>query len=100
MVVSLEEAKLYLRIDSDEEDTLITSFILTAEEICEEILRFPLSEFEEIPKLVKQALLYCIANMYEKREGSYYYMKNEGGGMAETIKIMKIILGNLRKESW
>ena len=26
MVVSLEEAKLYLRIDSDEEDTLITSF--------------------------------------------------------------------------
>ena len=100
MVVSLKEAKLYLRIDSDEEDTLITSFILTAEEICEEILRFPLSEFEEIPKLVKQALLFCIANMYEKREGSYYYMKNEGGGMAETIGIMKIILRNLRKESW
>lgn len=100
MIISLEEAKLYLRIDGDEEDTLITSFILTAEEICEDILRRPLSEFEEMPKLVKQALLYCIANMYEKREGSYHYMKNESGGIAETINVMKLILANLRKESW
>lgn len=100
MVVSLEEAKLYLRIDSVEEDMLITSFILTGEEICEEILRFPLSEFEEVPKLVKQAVLYCIANMYEKREGSYFYSKNESASISETIEVMKIILGNLRKESW
>lgn len=53
MVVSLEEAKLYLRVDSDEEDTLITNFIHTAEEICEDILRYSLSEFEEVPKVVK-----------------------------------------------
>ena len=100
MIISLGEAKLYLRIDSGEEDTLITGFIITAEEICEDILRYPLSEFEEIPKLVKQAILYGVANMYEKREGSYYYMKNEGGGISETINVMKLILGNLRKESW
>jgi len=100
MVVSLKEAKLYLRVDSDEEDTLITSFIYTAEEICEDILRYPISEFQEIPSVVRQAILYCIANMYEKREGTFYYLKNEGGGMAETIEIMKLILSNLRKESW
>lgn len=100
MIVSLEEAKLYLRIDSDEEDTLITSFILIAEEICEDILRYPLSEFEEVPKVVGQAVLYGVANMYEKREGSYYYMKNESGSISETMKVMKLILGNLRKESW
>lgn len=100
MVVTLEEAKIYLRVDSDEEDTLITSFILTAEEICEDILRFPISEFEEVPKLVRQAILYCIANMYEKREGSFYYLKNESGSISETIDVMKLILGNLRKESW
>lgn len=100
MVVTLEEAKLYLRVDSDEEDTLITSFILTAEEICEDILRFSLSEFKEMPSLVRQAVLYCVANMYEKREGSYYYMKNESGSIAETINVMKLILENLRKESW
>ena len=100
MILELEEVKLYLRVDSDEEDTLITNFILTAEEICEDILRYPLSEFEEVPKLVRQAVLYGVANMYEKREGSYYYMINESGSISETINVMKLILGNLRKESW
>lgn len=96
MVVTLEETKQYLRIDGDEEDTLITNFIFTAEEICEDILRYPLAEFEEVPKVVRQAVLYAIANMYEKREG----MKNESGNISETIKVMKLILGNLRRESW
>jgi hypothetical protein len=27
-------------------------------------------------------------------------MKNESGNISETIEIMKLILGNLRKESW
>lgn len=96
MVVTLEETKLYLRIDSDEEDTLITNFIFTAEEICEDILRYPLTEFEEVPKVVRQAVLYAVANMYEKREGT----KNESDSILETIKVMKLILGNLRRESW
>lgn len=100
MVISLEEAKLYLRVDGDEEDTLITHLILTAEGMCEEILRYPLSEFDETPKIVKQAILYAIANMYEKREGSHYYSKNESGSIAETLNVMKLILSNLRKESW
>ena len=100
MVLELEEVKLYLRVDGDEEDTLITNFILTAEEICEDILRYPLSEFEEAPKTVIQAILYAVANMYEKREGTYYYQKNESGSISETIKVMKLILGNLRRESW
>lgn len=96
MVVSLEEAKLYLRIDGDEEDTLITNFILTAEEICEDILRYPLSEFEKVPNVIRQAVLYAVANMHEKREE----IKNQSGNISETIKVMKLILGNLRKESW
>lgn len=100
MVVALEEVKLYLRLDSDEEDTLITNFIFTAEELCQDILRYPLSEFDEIPAAVRQAVLYCVANMYEKREGSYYYLKNEGGGIEETVKVMKLMLSNLRRKEW
>lgn len=96
MVVTLEETKLYLRIDGDEENTLITNFIFTAEEICEDILRYPIAEFEEVPKVVRQAVLYAVANMYEKREGT----KEESGKISETIKVMKLILGNLRRESW
>ena len=99
-MLSLEEVKLYLRVDGDEEDILITSFIETAVEICEDILRFPISQFEEIPPVVRQAILYCVANLYEKREGTYYYLKNEGGGISETINVMKLMLGNLREESW
>jgi uncharacterized phage protein (predicted DNA packaging) len=100
MVVTLEEVKLYLRLDSDEEDTLITNFISAAQEICEDILRYPLSEFDEIPAVVRQALLYCVANMYEKREGSHYYQKNEGGGITETVQVMKLMLSNLRRKEW
>lgn len=99
-MIPLEEVKSYLRIEGDEEDTLISSFIEIAIQLCEDILRYPLSEFEEIPALVKQAMLYCITNIYEKREGSYYYMKNESGGILETIDVMKHMLSNLRKESW
>jgi uncharacterized phage protein (predicted DNA packaging) len=68
MIISLEEAKLYLRVDGNEEDTLITNFILTAEEICEGILRFTLTDFTEIPETVKQAVLFAVDNMYEQRE--------------------------------
>ncbi|WP_026478170.1 head-tail connector protein [Alkaliphilus transvaalensis] len=99
-MIPLEEVKLYLRVEGDEENALISSFIEIARNICEDILRYPLSELEEVPVLVKQAMLYCIANMYEKREGTHHYMKNESGGILETINMMKLMLNSLRKESW
>ena len=57
MVISLEEAKLYLRVDGDEENTLITNFILASEEICEDVLRVKLSDFDTIPEVIRQAIL-------------------------------------------
>ena len=99
-MLSLEEVKLYLRIDGDEENTLITSLIETSQELCEEILRFPISDFKKTPLVVKQAMLFCIANMYEKREGTYNYTRSESSGIKETITIMKLILSSYRKESW
>ena len=100
MILSLEEVKLYLKIDGDEEDALIIALMETAQEICEEIIRIPLSELEVVPKVVKQSMLYCIANMYEKREGTYNYFKNESSGIKETIDVMKLLLSPHRKESW
>jgi|SRR5699024_11185396 len=98
-MLDLEEVKLYLRIDGDEEDTLITSLIGTAEEICEQILRHPLSEFESIPLTVEQAMLFCVANIYEKREGVANYNKGSGG-IEEIIHLMKMMLSTYRKEIW
>lgn len=91
MVISLEEIKLYLRIDGDEENTLITNFIITAEEMSEGILRYTLAEFIEIPETVKQSILYAVANMYEQRETF------EAKAVIDT---MTRLLFAYRRESW
>lgn len=91
MVLSLEEVKLYLRVDGDEENTLITSFIITAEEICEGILRYQLLEFTTVPETVKQAVLYAVSNMYENREN--FETK-------EVLETMTRLLFSYRRESW
>lgn len=91
MVIQLEEVKLYLRVDGEDENTLITNFIITAEELCEGILRYPLSELTAVPETIKQAVLYAIANMYEKREN--FEVK-------EVLETMTRLLFSYRKESW
>lgn len=91
MVVSLEEVKLYLRVDGEEEDTLISTFINVSEDLVEGILRYPLSEFEVVPDIIKQAIMYSVANMYEKRED--YDAK-------EVIDIMTKLLFSYRKDEW
>jgi uncharacterized phage protein (predicted DNA packaging) len=91
MVLPLEEVKLYLRVDGDEENTLITKFIITAEELCEGILRYSLTEFITVPETIKQAVFYAIANMYEKREN--FEVK-------EVLETMTRLLFSYRRESW
>ena len=91
MVVSLEEIKLYLRVDGEEEDTLISIFINVSEDLVEGILRYSVSEFEVVPEIVKQAVMYSVANMYEKRED--YDAK-------EVIDIMTKLLFSYRKDEW
>lgn len=91
MIISLEEAKLYLRVDGNEEDTLITNFITAAEEICEGILRFSLTDFIELPETVKQAILFAVVNMYELREN--FEVK-------EVLETMTRLVFSYRKESW
>lgn len=91
MLVTLEEAKLYLKVDEDTDDALIASCIDSAKELCEDILRFPLTEFTEIPETVKQAALYAIGNLYEQRETL---------DMKAMIELMTRLLFAYRKEGW
>lgn len=95
MIVTLEEAKEYLRVDSNDEDALITEFILASENICEGVLRFSLTEFlidnGTIPEIVKQSVLYSSAQFYELRESINV------GILVETLKRF---LFAYRKESW
>jgi len=91
LVVTLEEVKLYLKVDGDEDNTLITDLINAAEELCQDILRIPLTEFTDVPETVKQALLYAIGNLYELREAV---------DMKALIEFMTRLLFAYRREGW
>lgn len=91
MVISLDEVKVYLRVDGESEDALITSFICSVEEMCEGILRYPLSELETVPETIKQAICYGVACFYEQREKV---------DAKEVLEVMKNLLFSYRKEGW
>ena len=91
MVISLVEVKEYLRVDGESEDALITTFICSAQEMCEGILRYPLSELEVVPETIKQAICYGVACFYEQREKV---------DTKEILEMMKNLLFSYRMESW
>lgn len=68
MLVTLEEIKGYLRIDSGDEDGLLLSLAATAERLCSDILRYGLEPKMEVPEPVRTAVLYGISYLYENRE--------------------------------
>ena len=91
MGVTLEKAKAWLRVGSSDEDALITGFITAAEDITGGILRFPLSEFEEVPEIVEQAICFAVSVMFEQRES------------LDIVALMTALRGMLfayRKDAW
>lgn len=67
-MVSLEEAKVYLRVDDDYEDALIQGLIDSAQALCLDVVRQEQAiGLEEVPQL-RVALLFAIAYLYEHRE--------------------------------
>ncbi len=91
----LDEVKAYLRIDGDEENNLVTSLILMATELVEDILRRKLTEFETIPETVRQAVLLTVATFYENRQGG-----KEGINTAELIDLIRRLTFAYRKEKF
>ncbi|WP_100064990.1 head-tail connector protein [Miniphocaeibacter massiliensis] len=89
MELDLKNVKLYLRVDNDIEDELISSLMVTSQSICENILRHPISEYETIPEGIKQAILYGVAYLYENRENADLNL---------LIKMMRAVLYPHRKE--
>lgn len=68
MAVTLEEMKNYLRVDYEEDDSLIGSLIGSAEKICMDILRTEDTAVLEAEENAKMAVLYAAAYLYEHRE--------------------------------
>ena len=95
-MLTLEESKLYLRVDSDDEDVLITSLIQTAKEMVEDILRYELTEFDTIPQTINQSMLYIVSTLYESRQvGNANAIK-----MDELIETVRRMIEPHRKKVW
>lgn len=84
MLVSLKEAKKYLRVDHGDEDTIIRKFIRAAETLCEGTLRKPA---EPLP-ITKVAVLFAVAYLYEHREDA---------DMDELTRMLRYILATERE---
>lgn len=69
-LITLEEAKAYLRVDGNEEDDLIARLIASAERLCLDTIR---KEEPEETAAFKMAVLFSVAYLYEHREDADYH---------------------------
>lgn len=89
MLVSLQAAKQYLRVDSSDEDALIESLTASSEKLVKDILRIG-DEEELIPgPMVEVAVLYGLAYLFEHREDADH---------KALLDNLRWILGSERKE--
>ena len=68
MMISLEETKNYLRVDTTDDDALILHILTGAEKLCMDILRTDEQSVLEAEPNAKVAVLYATAYLYEHRE--------------------------------
>lgn len=74
MILTLEETKKYLRVDFDDDNELIESFIMTGEKLVADVLRVEPETFEQsVTEQTRLAALYAVAYLYEHREGADHH---------------------------
>lgn len=100
-LISLDEAKEYLRVDAADEDAMISTLLSAAERLCVDVARFTDDIWEEVnsdsdnPSLVfiresmKVAILYTLAYLYEHREEADH---------SELTRTLRSLLLGVRRE--
>lgn len=91
MLITLDEAKLYLHIDSTDEDSVITGFIETAEKLCMDIARVDEAELLASQETARIAELYAVAYLYENRENADF---------GELTSMLRALLFGIRKDAF
>ena len=90
MTVSVKEVKTFLRVDHNEDDTLIRSYIYAAESLCLDVMRTDDRTKLKSEKSAKIAILYAVAYFYEHREEADY--------KALTLSLRALLFGSRREE--
>ena len=90
MTVSVKEVKTFLRVDHNEDDTLIRSYIYAAESLCMDVMRTNDRTMLKSEKNAKVAILYAVAYFYEHREEADY--------KALTLSLRALLFGSRREE--
>ena len=66
-MVTLQEVKQYLRIDSEDDDPLLLSLIFTAKQLVMDVGRMDETQLAENEDVVRTAMLYTVSYLYENR---------------------------------
>ena len=66
-MVTLQEVKQYLRVDYEDDDTLLLSLISTAKQLIMDVGRMDEERFSENEDVVRTAMLYTVSYLYENR---------------------------------
>ena len=91
MPVTLDEAKLYLRVDDTADDSIIEACLEKAHALCQAVSRLDDEGFarEENAAAVRMAVLYALGYLYQTREGANHQ---------ELTKTLRAILMDVREE--
>lgn len=91
MIVSLDEMKQYLRVDYEDDDSLITYLLGSAEKICMDILRTDDEDTLAADSNAKAAVMYTVGYLYEHREEADHH--------ALMLTLRSLLFGS-RKEAF
>jgi len=91
-MLTLDEAKNYLRVDFSDDDDLINGLISTAQTLCMDIARMEdADEFAASGENARTAVLYTLAYLYEHREEADHH--------ALTLTLRALLFG-MRREAF
>ena len=90
MVVTLREIKNYLRVDFEDDDTLLSGMLEQAQQLCMDVARMKDEDtFEEEP-CARIAVMYAVAYLYEHREDADHH--------ALTLSLRSLLFGCRQEE--
>lgn len=72
-MITLKEAKNYLRVDYDEDDKLIQNLLSTSKQLVMDVGRMSEEEFSVNEDTVRTAMLFALGYLYENRSNPDYH---------------------------